>query len=67
VQLGHVHPGGVPQVETRVVGVDGAHEIEIGIGLDRLAHRPPHAAGGAEHSDTHRHIRCMLRGKESIW
>jgi hypothetical protein len=51
-----VDAGGVPQVESRVVWIDGPHEVEVGIGGDGAADGAAHAATGTEDAHTLAHV-----------
>ena len=46
---------GVPEVQPRVVGIDGPHELEVRIGGDGPAHGAAHAATRPEHADPNGH------------
>jgi hypothetical protein len=46
----------VPQVEARVVGIDGPDKVEVGIGGDGPADGAAHAPTGTEDAHTLAHV-----------
>src|SRR5690606_34620215 len=55
VEVGDVDARDLAEVEPRVVGVDGGHQLELGVAGHGPAHRAAHPAPGPEHSHAHCH------------
>src|SRR5437660_4187539 len=65
-EAGHVEADGLTQVEAGVVGVDGGHELQVGIAHDRLAHGGAHAPGRTEDADLDQGVATVLVSAISV-